>query len=175
MKVKSCEKPAPFMFTKNGDKAFLKFTENVVEKEVKLAVSRRSNNEDTETIKEYEYDAYSLSVPVRDGLEADISENLEEWLEKAKQEEKERLSASVRQKRDALLAETDKEMAFDRLNITIPDKVNSASLLTSVESVFEAFSAVFNSEMARYRQALRDVPQQDGFPYDVKFPVKPKR
>jgi hypothetical protein len=26
---------------------------------------------------------------------------------------------------------------------------------------------------AAYRQALREVPQQDGFPYDVQWPVKP--
>lgn len=172
MKETSFEKPQKYRLTISEDKAFLKFTENVVETEVKFAVSCRGN-EEPEILKGYEYDSYSLTVPARDGLEADVSGNPEAWLAKAKQEEKEKLSASVRQKRDALLAETDKEMAFDRLNITIPDKINTSSLLTSVKSVFEALSTVFNSEMAKYRQALRDVPQQDGFPYDVKFPEKP--
>lgn len=29
-------------------------------------------------------------------------------------------------------------------------------------------------EMAAYRQALRDVPQQDGFPVDITWPTKPE-
>lgn len=28
-------------------------------------------------------------------------------------------------------------------------------------------------EMAAYRQALRDIPQQDGFPFETIWPVKP--
>ena len=28
-------------------------------------------------------------------------------------------------------------------------------------------------EMAAYRQALRDVPQQEGFPTDITWPTKP--
>ena len=30
-----------------------------------------------------------------------------------------------------------------------------------------------SEEMATYRQALRDVPQQDGFPYNVVWPTQP--
>ena len=34
-------------------------------------------------------------------------------------------------------------------------------------------SAAKKSEWAVYRQALRDVPLQRGFPYEINWPVKP--
>lgn len=58
------------------------------------------------------------------------------------------LPLSARQRRDALLAECDWTQAKD-----IPDSVSSA--------------------WATYRQALRDVPQQPGFPLNVAWPQKP--
>jgi hypothetical protein len=57
-------------------------------------------------------------------------------------------SAEVRDKRDRLLAETDWTQAAD-----IPQATKD--------------------KWAPYRQALRDVPDQAGFPFDVVWPVKP--
>ena len=34
-------------------------------------------------------------------------------------------------------------------------------------------SHTMTSQEAAYRQALRDVPQQEGFPHDITWPVKP--
>lgn len=31
-----------------------------------------------------------------------------------------------------------------------------------------------SQEMKEYRQALRDIPQQDGFPYEITWPTKPE-
>ena len=56
------------------------------------------------------------------------------------------LPQEVRAKRNSLLAETD-YLALSDTTIT--------------------------SDMATYRQALRDVPAQAGFPTDVTWPVKP--
>ena len=52
----------------------------------------------------------------------------------------------VRRKRDGLLAETD---WYGLSDVTMP------------------------AEIATYRQALRDVPAQDGFPHNVVWPTKP--
>ena len=57
-------------------------------------------------------------------------------------------SAMVREQRDRLLTETDWTQAAD-----IPQATKD--------------------KWAPYRQALRDVPEQAGFPYDVVWPVKP--
>lgn len=58
---------------------------------------------------------------------------------------------AVRAKRDRLLAESDKEILPDRL--------------TKASTEFKNWS--------EYRQALRDIPQQDGFPFNVVYPEKP--
>lgn len=58
----------------------------------------------------------------------------------------------IREKRNELLDETDKEMAIDRIE-------------REPEEIVTAWKA--------YRQALRDIPEQEGFPFDVEWPVKP--
>jgi hypothetical protein len=57
-----------------------------------------------------------------------------------------RLAAEERQKRDALLAETDHYALSD---------------------------VTMSTEMTTYRQALRDVPQQTDFPTSITWPTKP--
>jgi hypothetical protein len=59
-------------------------------------------------------------------------------------------ATEVRAKRDELIAETDWIV------------IKSLELGQSVPSAFEV-----------YRQALRDVPAQSGFPFNVTWPVKP--
>ena len=61
------------------------------------------------------------------------------------------LAKQVRATRDALLAETD--------YLVMPDYPISADELDAVKT---------------YRQALRDVPMQDGFPESPKWPEVPK-
>lgn len=75
----------------------------------------------------------------------------------------------IRRRRDALLAQSDKEMALDRLNLTAPNSL----LFTDWVQFFRQIAGVLTGDWARYRQALRDVPQQSGFPFNVEWPTKP--
>lgn len=59
---------------------------------------------------------------------------------------------AVRAKRNLLLEESDKEMLIDRIEREDEQYVNAVKA---------------------YRQALRDIPEQEGFPYDVVYPTKP--
>lgn len=77
------------------------------------------------------------------------AKNDEMEAEKAEQSD-EIAAAAVREKRDKLIAETD--------YLLMPDYPISAENLESIKA---------------YRQALRDVPQQDGFPLSVTWPEKP--
>lgn len=165
MKVKSYKKPNQFEIIKNEDKAVVKLNSNILQIEV---------DESNEKQTVFEFDSYKISVNRRDSLEEDISENFDNWLQLAAKNEYDMLAEQVRQKRDKLLAETDKEMAFDRLNLGVFEKITATTLLNAVKSFFEALSEISNGNMAKYRQALRDIPQQEGFPYNVKFPVKPE-
>lgn len=105
-----------------------------------------------ETPEKYTYDEYRLRVRYRDNLIPSIDANIAAWLEAAKAKEYETLAAEVRARRDELLAATDKTQYADY-----------------------PISAELRASYAAYRQALRDVPDQMGFPYDVAWPVEPSK
>lgn len=165
MKAESYIRPPLFSVSESDDKAIIRFAVNVVEKTIK------EEGEEEQTV--YEYDSYSLTVKNRPDLEKDIGSNYDDWLKKAKQIEYDELAAEVRTKRDALLADTDKDFVLDRINLNIPEKVTASTMLNAVKDIFAVLGTVCSGEMAKYRQALRDMPEQEGFPYNVKFPAKP--
>lgn len=70
---------------------------------------------------------------------------------------------AARALRNKLLDLSDKEMSLDRLGLDIR---NTITLLATLGTIFAG-------EWAVYRQALRDIPQQDGFPFNVAWPNSP--
>lgn len=80
----------------------------------------------------------------------DLSWSVEKIPEKTEAEKREEAEKSVRAKRDSLISETDYLLASDY--------PISAEDLEAVKV---------------YRQALRDVPQQEGFPFDAVWPDLP--
>lgn len=70
---------------------------------------------------------------------------------------------AARALRNRLLDLSDKEMSLDRL------KLNTSSTITFLASL----GKIFSGDWAIYRQALRDLPQQEGFPFDVDWPSEP--
>ena len=99
----------------------------------------------------YNYDEYLLIVTDRDGLEKIVQDNMEVWLAYAKQQETDNQAQAVRDKRDKLLADTDWTQTDDA-PLSSEDK----------ESV------------RKYRQALRDITAQSGFPQKIVWPEKPQ-
>lgn len=123
----------------------------------------------------YEYDAYTIKTTYRGNLGADISDNYEKWYNYAVQYNKDVLAAKIRAKRDKLLAESDKEMVIDRLGLDIPTEFTMTTIISSLKEFFTALKAITNNEWAQYRQQLRDITEQNGFPFNVEFPEKPKK
>lgn len=80
----------------------------------------------------------------------DLSWSIEKIPELTQEEKRAQAESQVRGKRDALISQTD--------YLLTPDYPISAEDLESVKA---------------YRTALRDVPQQDGFPFDVVWPELP--
>ena len=74
----------------------------------------------TEEGVQYTADEYTLIVPVSQALNKRIEANFEMWLNKAISEDYDRAAADVRAIRDKLLAESDKEMVIDRMNLEVP-------------------------------------------------------
>ena len=128
--------------------------------------------------KRYSFDIYRLKTNYRDELEQELNENVDkfkQWLQLAKDTEYNTYASLIRKQRNKLLQETDEEMVLDRLNLNMPESITTTTLLASVKEFFTSLKDISSSEMAKYRQALRDIPQQDGFPYEVEFPVKPNK
>ena len=98
----------------------------------------------------YTYDIYHMTVRNRPTLIPDLDSNISMWILAARDAEYNQLAASIRTKRDLLLSETDYLMTQD-YPISVADR----------------------ELMIAYRQALRDIPEQSGFPFDVIFPLKP--
>lgn len=77
--------------------------------------------------------------------------NYSRLLNDAKEYDKNKLATEIRKKRDKLLLETDWTQANDT-----------------------ALSDEMVQAYKEYRQALRDMPEQSGFPYNIVFPILKK-
>lgn len=80
--------------------------------------------------------------------------------EEQNEEEAARLARKIRNK---LLDNSDAQMTLDRLGLD----------LTSATKFIASLGTIFSGAWAVYRQALRDLPTQAGFPFDVTFPTPP--
>lgn len=69
----------------------------------------------------------------------------------------------ARKIRNKLLDNSDKEMSLDRLGL---DTSSATKFIASLGNIF-------SGAWAKYRQALRDIPQQEEFPFNVEFPTAP--
>ena len=92
----------------------------------------------------YEVDKYLVTLFNKPSY---IENNYAELLHLAKEQEIAELSASIRAKRDKLLLDTDWTQCVD------------CQLSNEQKEAYRV-----------YRQSLRDIPEQEGFPYNVVFP-----
>ena len=130
----------------------------------------RQNIEEIETEDgtQYTADEYTLTVTDTQTLEERVAGNIEAWRERAMREDYDRVAAEVRAIRDKLLAESDKEMMIDRMGLEVPTGVSFSAWLEFLKKL----GSVVSGDLAKYRQELRDIPKQEGFPYCVVFPTK---
>lgn len=169
MQIESSKRPNKFEINEieNG-KCTVLFFDNVQEVEA-------SQLDSEEKSIKYTYDMYKISTNFRESLSEQIENNYDKWLETAKKEEYNQLAAEVRSKRNELLAETDKEMCIDRLGLKLPSDLSMTNIISSLKQFFEGFSDICNGKIAKYRQELRDITKQEGFPYNVVWPTKDKK
>lgn len=110
-----------------------------------------------------------IERPWAENLEARINAGKAAWLALAQSEAFAEAAAEVRARRDELLTLSDASMALDRLGLDVP----SGSTFTAWLAFLRGLGNVLTGAMAIYRKALRDIPEQAGFPYDVDWPMKP--
>lgn len=129
-----------------------------------------------ENEKKYSFDTYRLKANYRDELEKELNDDIEkykEWLQLAKDTEFNELATIIREERNKLLQESDKYMCLDRLGIEIPENITTGTIISVIKKFFEGLGESINGNYAKYRQALRDITKQEGFPYNVEFPIEP--
>ena len=153
-------KPEEIEYFHTKTNIIISFAENIKEKKEVV------NGKELTT---YTYNKFETSILYRPDYDKFIKENFNMLLEKAKREEKNRLAKSIREKRDKLLAESDCEMVLDRMNLEVPD----GSTFTAWKPFLKSLGEKLTGDWAKYRQALRDIPNQEDFPYNVQFPEKP--
>jgi hypothetical protein len=150
--------------------------ENIIDGNCEIVFYDNIQEESSEEETKYTFDIYRLKTNYRDDLEKELNDNTEkfsQWLQLAKDTEYNELATEIRKQRDELLQASDKYMCLDRLNIEIPENVTATSLLNCVKTFFQELGNSINGNYAKYRQELRDITKQDGFPYNVEFPKEP--
>lgn len=75
--------------------------------------------------------------------------------------------------RDRKLQESDARLAFDRFGIALPDSITATNLLKCFKELIEGLKSMLKGDWAQYRQALRDLPEQAGFPFNISWPEAP--
>lgn len=169
MRVESRERPANSFILDNrkGNLIEVTFFDDI------KSEMRKEQDSDNE-VEVFTYKVYKITTTFRDNLEKHIQNNLNDWLESLKEQEKNSLASEIREKRNKLLEESDKYMILDRLTMNFPQEISLTNVVSVLKDFFKTLSNIKNGSWAKYRQELRDLPNQKGFPYDVKFPDKPE-
>lgn len=161
IKTELSERPPEFTVSREGQKAVIIFYTDVVEKQ--------REGEDGQAVSYWEAMSWTMEVPWLESLEARINADFDSWLALAQQEAVELAAVAARAMRDELLKDSDALMALDRLGLTVPTGTTFTSWLSFLRGIGEALTGAVKN----YRQALRDVPEQEGFPFDIVWPEKP--
>ena len=101
----------------------------------------------------------------------DVQENAYQAACLVKDEELAALLARIIRNRK--LAESDGELAFDRFGIELPDNISMTNIVNAFKNLIAGLKLLLNGSWAAYRQALRDLPEQEGFPFNINWPGQP--
>lgn len=85
------------------------------------------------------------------------------------EKDEERAAEMARKIRNKMLYESDKHFTLDSV---LPEAPTGVSVTDWLHWLKE-FASIASNAWAKYRQALRDLPQQEGFPFNVEFPKSP--
>ena len=117
------------------------------------------------------YKRIALAEAMAAAQKAETMEVLQAAYKRACEElNEEDAAAFARKIRDKLLNDTDNRVALDRFNISVPSGTSFTAWLSFLKSLGEIITGAW----AIYRQALRDLPEQEGFPFNVTFPAPPE-
>lgn len=162
IKTELSERPPVFTVSREGNRAVIIFYTDVQE------VQREDGSSAWEAV------SWTIESSWTDNIMERISENQAAWLAEAQAEAYAEAAAKVRSLRDKLLTESDAMTALDRFGMDLPDKVTATTMLTVFKEILTTLWSITKGAIGQYRQALRDIPEQPGFPFNVEWPDKPE-
>ena len=65
-------------------------------------------------------------------------------------------------------------LALDRFGLKLPDNISMTTIVTAFKDLILGLKSLLSGEWAAYRQALRDLPEQQGFPFNINWPEAPE-
>lgn len=133
----------------------------IVEKPMRISRSEIETIQKPEPRQKPYKEYYTASFP---------PEPFEQALQQCRDEgDEESAKAVIRGRRNRLLEASDARMSLDRMGITLPSYT-----LTGIIEFVRTIMKTLTGDWAQYRQALRDITDQPGFPFDVTWPEEPK-
>lgn len=112
--------------------------------------------------------AEALAAAQRDELPEVI---LAAYQRAVEDEDAEGAALYARKIRNKLLESSDKSMALDRIGLEAPN----GTTFSAWQPFLRGLGDVLGGDWATYRQSLRDLPEQPGFPFTVEFPQSPDK
>jgi hypothetical protein len=91
------------------------------------------------------------------------------YLRAVENNDEETAALLARKIRNALLDKSDKECVLDKM---LPDAPIGSSFTDWIDWL-KALAQIKKNAWGEYRQALRDLSQQKGFPFEIEFPKAP--
>lgn len=105
-----------------------------------------------------------------DSMRAELDDVLQNaYTAAVEAQDEDRAAKLARKIRNKLLDSTDKECALDKVLPTAPTTAAFGDWITWLKQL----ANVATNTWGVYRQQLRDLPQQEGWPYNITWPTKP--
>lgn len=108
-------------------------------------------------------------------LRQEFMETLQTAYDRACEEQDEESAASfARLIRNKLLDATDKHDTVDQMfNFDLPDTISMTTIISAVKALIDGIKGIAKNEWSVYRQHLRDIPDQQGFPFNIDWGTAP--
>lgn len=110
-----------------------------------------------------------------DQLRSEMSDVLERAYAIAVEErDEDRAAELARKMRNKLLDASDKYNTVDRVfNFDLPETISTTNVISAVKALIEGINGITVNGWSVYRQHLRDITDQPGFPFDIDWGTAP--
>lgn len=108
-------------------------------------------------------------------LRSEMSDVLERaYVIAVEERDEDRAAELARKIRNKLLDASDKYNTVDRVfNFDLPETISTTNVISAVKALIEGINGITVNDWSVYRQHLRDITDQPGFPFDIDWGTAP--